>query len=33
MIKEKKQQQAFDSVISALKKKYKVTVNESAAGN
>jgi parvulin-like peptidyl-prolyl isomerase len=33
MIKEKKQQQAFDSVISALKKKYKVTVNESVAGN
>ena len=33
MIKEKKQQQAFDGVISSLKKKYKVTVNESAAGN
>lgn len=31
MIKEKKQQQVFDSVISSLKKKYKVTINQDAA--
>lgn len=30
MIKEKKQQQVFDDAIGALKKKYKVTVNQDA---
>jgi parvulin-like peptidyl-prolyl isomerase len=32
MIKDKKQQQVFDSVLSSLKKKYKVTVNEDVIG-
>ena len=32
MIKDKKQQQVFDSTLSALKKKYKVTVNEDVIG-